>query len=406
MLGKVLHVFTTSLIIAALTFLTTALLSRYFGAQGMGEIGFFLFSNSLVMVALATFGSSSIVYVAAKHTITEVFIVSTIATFAGALLICGLVYFVPWFDVNVIWLLVVAILQALYVNMLFLLMAINRPAMYDYARVSQPVLLLVIIMVVIITKGPHVDYYYYALTSSYLIPSVCLFFYLKQYFHLRKKLKFKALKTVAGTFFKFGGLSQLTNGIQLLNYRVSLLFIGLFCSQKDLGVMVLALTFVDGIWIFKNSAGLIKYVDTSQKQSGEGQDHKKDIFLLSALSFSITLIVALAVILMPDQLYHLIFGKDFQKFKTLIIYMLPGVLVVSLRSIIANYFAGIGKVTINLTVAFISLCTFLPSVYFLTQKYGIVGAAVANNVPNLLGSLVLFYFYFTFTKRRRAKATV
>lgn len=381
--------------------LSSALISRTFGASGLAEIGLLMFYSSFVLIFAAVFGGSSIVYISSKHSVHSIFIVSTITAITASLFISPIILFLPQHIVSVGWLLVVSVFQAFYTNMLFFLLAKNYTSTYNYIRLLQPILLLVATVLMIFVDVKNIDLYYYALTVSYLIPSIFILFILRLDIIFGKKLIKTDLTETALAFFRFGGISQLTNGIQLLNYRISLIIIAFFCSQKDVGIMVLALTFVDGIWMFKNSAGLIKYVDTS-KSNGE-DNVKGDILYLSMLSLVVTIIVSVAFLLIPNQFYEFVFGKDFENLKQLLVYMLPGVLFISATSIIANYFSGLGKVLINLIVAIVGLLVFLPSVYLLTNKFGIKGAAMANNVPNVVGSLILLFVYMLFAKRKRSK---
>lgn len=386
------NTFLSSLVIAFLTLVTSALISRNYGASWLGEIGIFMFYCSIFGVINAIFGSSSILYVAAKNSYNAVVLVATFWTLSTSILciLLGLLFFKHY--LNFSWLLAVAAVQSLYINLLYLLLVKGKVIKYNIVRLFQPLLLLLGVLLLLILKIGDINFYYSLLFLTYLLPLIYLVISAKQY-HLREIFSSKKeIKDTALLFFKFGGMSQLINGLQLFNYRVSLIVIAAMCTTLEVGLMVLALTFVDGIWMYKNSVSLINYMETSQNDKKVGA--RDNILKLIFLSFCITISVTISVVLVPDQLYRLIFGKDFTALKQLILYMSPGILLMAASSPISSYFSGNGKVWVNLVVAVSGIVVFLPCLYIATGQYGLKGAALASNIPHLIGSLLLFYFYY------------
>jgi len=394
---KISQTFSFSLVNAFLAFGTSIMLSRIYGAVGVAEIGLFLFSVSISFVINAVFGSTSIIYIVSKHNFASVFRTSLLGILLGVVLVAILGYSTSLIlNVNIKILIVLSILQTLYVNLLFFLLSKKGAKKYNYIRISQPLLLFLILILFLNYDLKKIDYYYYGLAFSYISPIFYLILGLKSDLFSANR-KSGEVFLVFKDFFKYGGLSQLTNGIQLFNYRVSLIFMGFFCSSEDLGVMVLALTIVDGIWMFKNSVALINYVDSAQLIKKE--EAFSNIKKLSLLSFSVTCLIVLAVLCLPEKIYVSVFGTEFAGVKNVLSYMVPGVIIMASSSAISSYFAAIGKVYINLIVAVIGVSVFLPILYVLAKKYGLEGAAVANNVPHLIGSLILFCWYSFFVKR-------
>ena len=374
----------------------SALISRNYGASWLGEIGIFMFYCSIFSVVNAVFGSSSILYVAAKKNSSAVIVVATFWTIVVFLLaiLLGALFFKH--HLNFSWLLAVAIIQSFYINFLYLLLVNGRVVRYNTIRVCQPLFLLIGILSLISLQIKDINFYYIVLFVSYLVPLIYLVIVSERNQLWGVNLSKKEFKDTAILFFRFGGLSQLINGLQLINYRVSLLVISVLCSSSEVGIMVLALTFVDGIWMYKNSVGLINYMETSQS------DHEgRSILKLIHLSVSVTVAVIISVVLVPNRLYIYVFGKDFTELKQLILYMTPGIIFMAASSPISSYFSGIGKVWVNLVVAVSGILTFLPILYIATEQYGLKGAALASNIPNVLGSLILFWFYFRQARRHR-----
>lgn len=393
MFKKAFYTFGTSLIIAMSNFLIIMLLTKSLGAVGMAEIGVFLFACMLIAVLNAVFGSTSIVYLYPRHNFNAIFIVTTLwAVFSTGLSIIVASVFKLYTN-HLLWLFFIALLQSLYISYLSFVLAQNNIQRYNALRLLQPIFLLLAIASFCLSVKLNYGFYFWSLGFSYLLPIVFLLFCLPKinFSNLRKN----ELKCVVRSFFAFGGLSQLTNLFQLLNYRISYVFIGWFCTKADLGAMVLAMTFVDGIWLFKNNVSILKYVEASLEKSTSNSNIK-----MTRLSVVVTLFFLLGVLVVPNWAYGYFFGKDFFQLKEILILMSPGILVMAGSSVFANYFSGLGKVYINFIVAIAGFVTFLPAVYFLTCYYGLTGAAIANNVPLIIGSLIVFYYYFSFKREK------
>lgn len=395
MLQKVLHTFITSLLIAGTTFLTTSLLSGYFGAAGVGEVGVFLFVCSLIAVLSAVFGSSTIVYVLPKYKFNTVFTVSFIWALLSSLLFTSIAFLFHYDQQHTNWLIGISIIQSIFVNNLSFLLALNKIKAYNLFRLAQPVLLIALFETCHLTNQHiSIDFYLMLIMISYVVPTIISLTYLSPNFR-NNRFNFADFKKVVVTFFSFGGVGQLTNLFQQLNYRVSYFILALFWTKSDIGAMVLALTFVDGIWLFKNSISLLKYVQTSINEKTTYSNSG-----LIKISFIVTLGLLVTALLIPNPIYVYFFGRDFSSLKTLLMLMSPGILCMTATSVFANYFAGLGKVKFNLASAFTGFVVSVPFSYLLIKNYGIFGAAIANNIPLITGSFVTFYL------RKRLKTVI
>jgi O-antigen/teichoic acid export membrane protein len=385
MLNKIAQTFTASVGIALFTFITTALAAKFLGASGVADIGIFLFKLSLIAILTAVFGSTAIVYILPKNTYRNIFVVTNLWAITAPFLAVTIFYLIDPQYPHLKWLLLVSIVQSIYINLLSVSLALKKIKQYNIVRLTQSFLLTALFLIFYsFTSQLYSEYYFIALFISLVLPLIYLLF--NQFSLFSDNDDQIQIRAVVKSFFSFGGLSQLTNLLQSLNYRICYLFIALFCQKEDIGLMVLALTVVDGIWMLKNSVSLLNYVETANQ-------NQQNLVKLMRISFFFTCVITIIVLLIPNQLYVLTFGKDFNRVKDLLLLMSPAILVMSATSIIANYFSGLGKVHINFFVTTVSLAVFLPAGYLLTKYKGLPGAAIANNIPLLLASVILFVVY-------------
>jgi O-antigen/teichoic acid export membrane protein len=65
------------------------------------------------------------------------------------------------------------------------------------------------------------------------------------------------------------------------------------------------------------------------------------------ISFSLTGCALLLIVIIPNDIYIVLFGKDFSIVKKIALYLSPGTLLMSTYYITSSYFSGIGKYTYN-----------------------------------------------------------
>jgi len=75
------------------------------------------------------------------------------------------------------------------------------------------------------------------------------------------------------------------------------------------------------------------------------------------------------------------------------IILLPGVIIFSITTLLAAYFAGINRQDINLKISFFCFFTILIGDFLLVPKYGIKGAAIASSVGYALSGIASLFVF-------------
>jgi O-antigen/teichoic acid export membrane protein len=86
------------------------------------------------------------------------------------------------------------------------------------------------------------------------------------------------------------------------------------------------------------------------------------------------------MLLIPAELYSMIFGKDFSQTKEIILFLSPGILAIAVSNIIGYYFAGINKLRILNVKAIIGLIFTVVSSLYIIPKWGIRGACIVTSI--------------------------
>jgi O-antigen/teichoic acid export membrane protein len=112
-------------------------------------------------------------------------------------------------------------------------------------------------------------------------------------------------------------------------------------------------------------------------------------FLLSKICFLLSLLCIGILVIIPAEFFNWLLGKDFTGIKTIMLYLSPGILVISFSSIISHYFSGLGRQRILLIANASGLVVTLATSYYFIQKYGLIGACYSASLSYFIQALVL-----------------
>ena len=399
MLKKILSTYQASLIVALLSFTTVWLTVRYLGTTGRGEISLFLLNLSLVQIGNSIVGSGPMIYLYNRHPFSNIILLTTIWSIC-----CSIILSVILFMINMVSLdlllstIILSFLTSLLLNNYAILMAGNRFFQYNLIRVLQSVFTIVFFLILFyLTKKASFHYYISSLLVSYLL-TVTLSSLIV--FKRERLIEITELKKTLVDFFKFGGLNQLSNLIQLGNYRATLYMLSKYVGLSATGIFSLALTLAEAVWMFKDSivTNHHSYVSRQNNEQLAAKNNTK-FMIMSGLGTICILIVAL---LIPITIYNKVFGSGFTQVKYVLLLLSPGIVALSIGAVISHYFSGIGKIKFNTLTSFAGLIVVVILGIFLIPKYGINGAAITNCLSYFTTGMFLFVIYF----RRKRKSKV
>lgn len=194
--------------------------------------------------------------------------------------------------------------------------------------------------------------------------------------------------------FHYSALALAANVIFFLVYRIDYWFVNNspVCTAKDLGNYIQVSKLGQILWIIPQ---IIASAVFPQVASGyDFAEVNKSIFILARLFAQLFLFVFVVVLLFGNSLFIGVFGNSFDEMKTPFLFLAPGIYFLSVLAILSAYFAGKGKVMINVKGAFVALLFVAVADYFFVPVYGIYAAAFISTVGygfNLTYSLACFY---------------
>jgi O-antigen/teichoic acid export membrane protein len=203
-------------------------------------------------------------------------------------------------------------------------------------------------------------------------------------------LKFKELRLI----FMYAGLAFFSNFFQFLAYRMDYWFINVYRSKDELGLYALASKLNQVLWLLPMTiaAVIIPFTVASSEEIAE------KVKTILRLQFSSYVVLAILLLVLSPFFIPFIFGIDFIDAVYPFIILLPGVIIFTLTTILAAYFAGINRQDINLKISFFCFFTIFIGDWILVPRYGMEGAAVASCIGYIASGVSSLYVFSKLSK--------
>lgn len=355
--------------------------AHLWGTAGRGTIALFMADLAMVSIVIDIAAGSSLAYYSSRYKLRQLLPRVYAWSLVSSVLVPAVINIIRPQEYIYI-LMVVSFALSLMSSSAQVFVGRQQMGRYNVLQTLQPAML-VFLAVSFCTVRPQVDVYFYALGASYLV----LFAVgIVQISRTHEPVTDHAGPIIA-QLFAYGSMSQMSVFMQFLNYRLTYYFLAAIQNVESVGVFSVGVALAEALWIICRSISVVIFSrSVNTADCAKMEDEAK--FALR-LSFYASLAASVAVLVIPEGLYTYVFGRDFAQTKTVLCYLLPGILAISASDIAGHYFAAQRQLIIlNVkSVAGLAL-TVLLSV-LLIPRYGIVGACVAMSASYIASSLVL-----------------
>ena len=367
------------------------------GASGQGELA--LYTNFILLSSLLLGAGlpAGIVHFIAARKIEQKQVLSILLTvlligFALLLLILSILQsatllstFIPTlFHHNSVWFWLMLLHLLLVLLNIFLSSILQAEALFgkaSYILISGSItLLLLYALRYFAITGIHIppfNWILLALISSQLIQ---LIFFLRQvyttnpdYLHL-EQIQISAIRPLI----QFAFLAFMTNLIQFLSYKMDIWFVNYFHGKQLTGIYALGVSLAQMLWLLPSAIQSVLYAfistHTDRQLMIQRTINTTRQIAVYAISAGITGYL-LSIYLVP-----ILFGEEFRESVQCIGLLFIGVVPFCLSMAVSGYFAGTGRVRINLYSAILGFIVCMAADLLLIPSYGILGAAIASSI--------------------------
>lgn len=388
----------TRVFAALASFAIVSVNSKYLFAEGVGTVTIFIMSITLITIFSEIVGGANITFLASRLPFLSVVSIAypwaLMVSFVGVLILF-LFHLIP---MNYLLpLLIGSFFQSILNFHYHWFTGRNKVSYFNVGMLIYYLLLLFLLIFGYNFEMASPLYFAYAVC---LVLFIVLFFtHIKIYFLEKHQISSENWGFKSNTIkqvFRLGIQNQTAAISQFGNYRVVYFIIEILIGRGALGVFSVANQLAEGIWIPGKSLSTIQYGKISNLnndlQSRKITRQYMALSLLSAVAGSFVLYF------LPEGLIEMFFGLEFLELKSLVPYLIPGILAISISMAFSHYFSGIGKPIINMYCSFSGLIFTLIIAYWLVMSRDLIGAAIVLSSVYSFITLMQFFFYIKMKK--------
>src|SRR6185436_7330010 len=376
MFRKSFYTFFNRFFIAVLNFLTIVITARYLGAEGRGIISLFMLNLTIIFMIGSFIGGPGLVYLVPRHDASQLLNASylwTIFTSVGvslALFVFNLVE-----GGLLLHLILLSVIQSVVRIQTFYLLAKKRIKAYNFISIIYPAVLFILLVYFFIVRG-HATLgeffiaFYAGSVITMFISTVLV------YKSLTASFTFD-LKEIFSHAFKLGFVIQCANILQLLNYRFSFFLLDHYFGKNEVGIYSTAGSIAESVLIIANSFAVIQYSQIANSKIDK--ENTKLTVRISKVVLLLTILATAMLLLLPQNIFTLIFGNDFKEIKNLLPYLAPGILLFIFSITISHYYSGSGNPKIGLMGSAAGFIVTLIAGLTLIPQYNLKGAALTSS---------------------------
>jgi O-antigen/teichoic acid export membrane protein len=176
--------------------------------------------------------------------------------------------------------------------------------------------------------------------------------------------------------FTYAGIAFFCNFFQFLAYRMDYWFIDFFWNKEELGLYALAAKLNQVLWMvpITIAAVIVPFAVTSS------QEVLVKVKIILRLLFNGYILLGILLVVLSPFFIPFIFGNEFSATVIPFLILLPGVIIFSITTLLAAYFAGINRQDINLKISFFCFLIIMFGDWILVPQLGMKGAAIASSI--------------------------
>ena len=388
----VLQTFFSRFLVLLLNFGLVIYTVNLWGSDGKGAISMVIADLTIISFFTNIFVGSTVSYYASKFKTEQILPVAYLWSLLSGVLIATAFSFVHPSEYSV-HLLILSVIAALLTTNINLFIGKKNVHLFNLYSVAQYLIHFVFILIIVYAvRVNSVSVYFTAqilcLGILYLISTV----------QIMRHCNFTLIsvsKSIVRQLFQYGWKTQLSAFLQFLNYRLSFYFLESFKGIVSVGIFSVGVVFAEAIWMVSRSLSVILYSDLVNNSNPDYAIAKTKAAI--RVSFFVTLLFLLIMLIIPAQFYAVIFGEDFIQTKQIVVLLSPGILAIAVSNIIGYYFAGINKLKILNVKSIIGLLITIVASYYIVPRWGIIGACVVTTISYCISSAILFWRFYQLT---------
>jgi O-antigen/teichoic acid export membrane protein len=380
-------VFAGTVVNAAVSFTIAVLLARALGPEGRGVTSLYQSAVNVGFMVLSLGLGAAAVYFVARRDLTprkalEVGLSLTLlAAAASALgvLATYLLFGDRLADEDVpYWLAAVAVPAAVqFRSVEAVLQAQGRFAAFNAMGLSLGLTALVSLAAVELTSGLDVSRTVVVWSFAFVPPALLGYVLAGRDAWPRRLAGLRTLRQVAG----FGMQGQVSNLVQLLNYRLDSYLVLIFVGASGVGLYAIGVQLSEGLWFIANSVSLVLLTNLT---AGDEEYGARTTPIVCRGTLLVSGLAALGAAGVAPFFIPAVFGEAFEGAVLPFILLLPGAVALAGTKVLASYVFSRGRPLVNGGIAAAALAVAVGADLALIPVWEVEGAAIGATLGYLV----------------------
>ncbi|HCN48942.1 MAG TPA: teichoic acid transporter [Chryseobacterium sp.] len=389
----IIKTFVSRFLILVLSFGLVIYSTNMWGSEGKGTISIVIANAAAVSFFSSIFSGSSTSYFASRFRIEKILLYAYLWSLFIGLLVPFLFSFTSIQSGYLVYLIGISVFSSLLSTNISLFVGTQNIRRFNVYTVLQQLVHIIFIGLLVYgfnQKG----------VSVYFLAQIgCLaLLFITSFFQIIKKCDISEVsfsREVARNMFEYGWKTQLSAFVQFLNYRLSFYFLEYFEGIASVGIFSIGVTFSEAIWTITRSIAVVLYSDVVNSKSREESIEKTK----SSIKLTVILMLGfiLGILIIPSEVYVMIFGKEFKDTKKIMLLLSPGIFAIAVSDMVGHYFSGIRELKILNVKSIVGLVVTVVFSFIAIPRWGILGACLATTSSYLVSAFLLFRKFYSTT---------
>lgn len=187
----------------------------------------------------------------------------------------------------------------------------------------------------------------------------------------------------------YGLRGHVGNLATFFTYRLDVFIVNYFLQPAQLGFYVLGVVVSEALWQLPQAVASALFPRTARTQQLTGAGSARFTCAIFRRVFFVTLVCGIVIAAVSPVAIPLIFGANFKPSVSVVLWILPGTIALSMGKVACADLAGRGKNGYSSVFALVCFVITIGLDWFLIPRFGIVGAAIASSVAYLTNAALI-----------------
>jgi O-antigen/teichoic acid export membrane protein len=387
MIRNILHTAFTQGSIALLNLAILLLSGQYLGSEVVGKVSKLILAMAIIQSVNDMYTGPATLFHTGTASLKRVYFTGLLWTFLCTGVMNLVMDLTGEIETELLLpLLVLSYLSIIHFFHVVLVLGRENIRLYNFLNFLQPALMTAALAIQIFVFGQRgiavsMNALYVSWTCALMVSFVCLFMLMRQDTRDRRPSFIEVLRT--------GAVNEIGNLAHMLSNRYNYFVLG---TTALVGIYASSSALIEKVWIIGGSIAPVILTRVANRR--DESSNVQVTLSLARLSLGLSMICALVVYLLPESFFTWLLGKDFYGVRSVMLYLIPGVLCISFSTVISHYFSGLGRQRVLLYANLAGLLVTLTASYPMVHRFGMHGAAMTASMSWAMQALVLTLLFW------------